>query len=168
MVVIRPTRKLHRMLPLTHGAGTSDTALGDWYVNRLIVNRQPLLLLVSANSLLPILLPARNVRNLPAQIGDTVARRLARLGVPQPLIDVECRAMAPVYIGATLDRSVLGITVDFAKGVSYFLENGGDNAALEKAEDQLGRTPCYAGKAANRVIFPDRKAPALLAARWAN
>jgi len=31
-------------------AGTSDTALGDWYVNRLIVDRQPLLLLVSAAS----------------------------------------------------------------------------------------------------------------------
>jgi hypothetical protein len=137
-------------------------------VNRLIVNRQPLLLFVSAESLLPVLLPARNVRDLPAHIGDIVARRLARLRVPHALIDAERRAMAPVYIGATLDRSVLGIMVDFAKGVPHFLSRGFDNAAIARAEDQLGRTPCHAGKAADRVVFPDRKAPALLIAKWAN
>jgi hypothetical protein len=168
MVVIRPTRKLHHTLPVTHMAGASDTALGDWYVNRLVVDRQPLLLLVSAESLLPVLVRARHVRDLPTHIGDIVARRLGRLHVPQALIDAERRAMAPVYVGATVDRSVLGIMVDFAKGVSHFLARGFDNAALARAEDQLGRTPCHAGKATDRVIFPDRKAPGLLIAKWAD
>ena len=37
MVVIRPTRKLHSALPVMQNAGASDTALGDWYVNRVVV-----------------------------------------------------------------------------------------------------------------------------------
>jgi uncharacterized protein DUF6933 len=168
MVVIRPTRKLHRTLPVSQMAGASDTALGDWYVNRLVVDRQPLLLLVSAASLLPVLVRARNVRDLPTHIREIVARRLARLSVPEALIDDERRAMAPAYIGATVDRSVLGIMVDFAKGVSYSLASGFDDAALARVEAQLGRTPCHAGKAADRVIFPDRKAPELLIAKWSS
>jgi hypothetical protein len=168
MVVIRPTRNLQRTLPVSQMAGTSDTALGDWYVNRLIVDRQPLLLLVSAASLLPVLVRARNVRDLPTHIAEIVARRLARLRIPQALVDAEYRAMMPVHIGATVDRSVLGIMVDFAKGVPYFLADGFNDSALARVEDQLGRTPCHAGKAADRVIFPDRKAPELLTAKWAD
>jgi len=168
MVVIRPTRKLQRALPVSQIAGASDTALGDWYVNRLIVDRQPLLLLVSAASLLPVLVRARNVRDLPTDIGEIVARRLARLHVPHALIDAEHRAMTPVNIGATVDRSVVGIMVDFAKGVPYFLASRFDDGDLAQAEDQLGSTPCHAGKRADRVIFPDRKAPELLTVKWAH
>jgi hypothetical protein len=120
MVVIRPTRKLQSVLPLTTTPGTSDTALGDWYVNRLIVDRQPLLLLVSAASLLPALVRARHVRALPAQIEEIVSRRSSRLGIAASLIAAERRAMTPVRIGATADRSVLGIMVDFAKGLPYY------------------------------------------------
>jgi hypothetical protein len=76
--------------------------------------------------------------------------------------------MAPVNIGATVDRSVLGILVDFGKGVSYFLPSGFDDGTLVQAEDQLGSTPCHAGKAADRVIFPDQKAAELLIAKWAD
>lgn len=168
MVVIRPTRKLRTALPVTQMAGISDTALGDWYVNRLIVDRQPLLLLVSSASLLPMLVRARDVRELPTHIGDIVAHRLARLGVARSLIDAERRAMTPVQIGATIDRSVLGIMVDFAKGVPYYLEAGGWNdTALGVVEDRLAETPCRAGKPSDRVVFPERKAPELLAAKWA-
>lgn len=71
--------------------------------------RQPLLLLVSATSLLPALVRAQNVRALPTQIGDIVVERLTRLAIPQSLIEAERRAMATVHIGATVDRSVLGI-----------------------------------------------------------
>ena len=167
MVVIRPTRKLQKALPVTPTAGASDTALGDWYVNQLIVDRQPLLLLVSAASLLPALVRARNVRGLPTRIEDIVTRRLKRLGIAASLIDAERPAMAPVQIGATADRSVLGILVDFAKGVPYCLEAGWDDAALGVAEDRLAETPCHAGKTSDRVVFPEQKAPELLLAKWA-
>ena len=71
MVVIRPTRK-HRTLPVSQFTGASDTALSEWYVNRLVVDPQPLLLLVIAAALLPVLVRGRNVRDVPTH-GRNVA-----------------------------------------------------------------------------------------------
>ena len=168
MVVLRRTRKLQKPLPVSDTASAqSTTALGDWYVNRLSVDRQPLLLLVSALSLLPILIPARAVAQLPDRLADIVAARLRRLGVSSQLIDAEVRAMTPVTVGPTVDRSVLGIMVDFAKAVPHFLDPGNWNeTTLPFVEARLAETPCYAGRRFEDVVFPNRKAPALLAAEW--
>jgi len=167
MVMIRPTRKLQTALPVSPPPHRSDTALGDWYVNRLVVDRQPLLLVVSAASLLPMVVRARNVRTLPEQIGGLVANRLRRLKVDTPLIEAERRAMMAVRVGVTIERSVLGIMVDFAKGIPFLLRAGWDDAALETVEDALSRTPCHAVRAAHRVVFPDQKTHELLSAKWA-
>ena len=116
MVILRPTRKLNSLLPATEVIPTSsDTALGDWYVNRVVVDRQPLLLLVSSTSLLPMLIPAQNVRGLPARLAALVEARLRRCGLDDRTIAAETLAMASVAVGPTVDRSVLGIMVDFAK-----------------------------------------------------
>ena len=144
-----------------------DTALGDWYVNRLIVDRQPLLLLVSSTSLLPMLVPARDVRGLPDRLGALVASRLRRMGIEAEAIAREQRAMAPVVVAPTVDRSVVGIMVDFAKAVPFHLETGRWNVeSLAEVEDGLARTPCHAGRPGDGTIFPDQRAPALLRARW--
>ena len=46
MVVLRRTQKLSAALPLSEGHERhSDGALGDWFVNRVVVDRRPLLLL---------------------------------------------------------------------------------------------------------------------------
>ena len=117
----------------------SDTALGDWYVNRVVVDRRPLLLLTSSASLLPILIPARDVRGLPARLASVVAARLGRLGLDQQIIDAETGPMASVAIGPTVDRSVLGIMVDFAKGIPYHLEPGNWNdTSLTRVEGPAG------------------------------
>ena len=71
-----------------------------------IVNRQPLLLLVSSTSLLPILVPARDVRALPNPLVDLVRGR-QRCAVESSMIDAEVRAMEPVMVAPTVDRSVL-------------------------------------------------------------
>ena len=82
MVVLRATRKVLRTLPsITANDTASDTALGDWYVNRVVVDRQPLLLLVSSLSLLAIIAPARKVRDLPKRLPRVVVDRLLRLGI---------------------------------------------------------------------------------------
>lgn len=167
MVTLRPTRKLQSTLPpSTDALGSVDTALGDWYVNRLVVDRQPLLLLISATSLLPILIQARDVRRLPHRLPEIVATRLHRLGVSAPIIDAECRAMHPVLVGPTTDRSVVGIMVDFAKGVPYYLDAGWDDRSLAFVEHRLAETPCHVGKASDRVVSPDVKAPELLTTKW--
>ena len=75
--------------------------------------------------------------------------------------------MGPVAIGPTLDRAVLGIMVDFAKAVPYYLESGEWNeSTLRLVEERLAETPCHASRAAGRVIFPEQKAPELLGGKW--
>ena len=168
MVILRPTRKLNSLLPATEVIPTSsDTALGDWYVNRVVVDRQPLLLLVSSTSLLPMLIPAQNVRGLPARLAALVEVRLRRCGLDDRTIAAETLAMASVAVGPTVDRSVLGIMVDFAKAVPYHLEPGQwGETTLRIVEERLAATPCHAALSWDRVIFPEKKAPEVLRAKW--
>jgi hypothetical protein len=168
MVILRRTRKLARALPATAKApDPSDTALCDWYVNRLVVDRKPLLILVSSTSLLPILISARDVASLPARLPALVRARLDRLGVSRPVIDAEMGAMQLVVTADTSNRSVTGVMVDFAQMVPYHLYAGRWNDdSLPHVESRLARTPCFAGKPADQVIFPDQAAPRLLAKRW--
>ena len=166
MVILRPTNKLRTFLPTSDVSGRSDTALGDWYVNRIVVGRQPLLLLVSSASLLPVVLPARDVRSLPHRLADVVASRLRRVGIEAETIDAEVRTMHPVCIAPTVNRSVLGIMVDFAKALPYFSGDLRTETGRAALEDWLARTPCHAGSSGDRVVFPDRKAPDLLRTAW--
>lgn len=168
MVILRRTQKLANALPVSDSvAAHSDTALGDWYVNRLIVDRRPLLLFVTSRGLLPTLLPARDVAGLPDRLADLASARLRRLGIAQPIIDAEVASMSPVAVDVTIDRSVVGIMIDFAKSVPYHLERGAwDESTLAFVEARLARNPCHAGKRDEDVVFPDQKAPELLLARW--
>jgi hypothetical protein len=168
MVVLRRTRKLERLLPLSATrAPQSDAALGDWYVNRLTVDRRPLLLLVSSHGLLPALVSARDVRSLPDRLPDIVSLRLRRLAVAPSLVSAEVAAMEPVVVGPTVDRSVIGIMVDFAKSIPFHLEPGAwDETTLPFVEERLAETPCHAGRRFEDVVFPERKASELLLARW--
>jgi hypothetical protein len=168
MVILRATKRLSSALPAGRTLPAySDTALGDWYVNRLLVDRRPLLLLVSSASLPALLVPARDVRSLPDRLPALVDERLRRLGIGNRAIAAELQAMDPVLVGPTADRSVIGIMVDFARAVPYYLESGQwTDATLRLVEDRLAETPCHAGSSEDRVIFPERKAPDLLRAKW--
>ena len=168
MVFLRPTRKLHALLPPGPAAPTaSDAALGDWYVNRIVVARRPLLLLVSSTSLFPILTPAQDVRALPARLPGLVENRLRRYDIDPAAIAAEVKAMAPIAIAPTADRSVLGTMTDFAFNVSYHLDGATwDDDDLIPVEESLAEMPCRAGRPRDQVIFPDRKAPELLHAKW--
>ncbi len=170
MVVLRATQKVLRTLPPpspTHDA--SDTALGDWYVNRIVVDRRPLLLLVSSRSLLALLEPARNVRALPSRLATMVAQRLRHLGITSELIDAEVTAMKPVLVGPTRDRSVLGSIVDFAKSIPFYLTRGDwDTTTLPFVEARLGEMPCRVTGRFEDTIFPSRMALQLLEERWSS
>lgn len=167
MVIIRPTKKLHSQLRICEVSGKSDSALGDWYVNRVVVARQPLLLLVSASSLLPMVVPARDVRSLPDRLPALVEARLQRLGVDAHLIAAELRSMVPVATAATVDRSILGTLNDFAKAMPYYLDSATPAPkSLAGLEAWLAQTPCHSASIGDRVVFPDRKARDVLGARW--
>lgn len=168
MVVLRRTQKLAAQLPASADAfPSSDTALGDWYVNRIVVDRKPLLLLASSRSLLAIITPARDVGSLPSRLPSLVAQRLKRMRIPDGLIAAEVAAMAPVGVAKTADRSVVGILVDFAFMIPFHLERGGwDETTLPFIEAQLAKNPCFAGRPGDQTVFPEQATPALLASRW--
>jgi hypothetical protein len=168
MFVLRATQKVLRTLPQSaEDADISDTALGDWYVNRIVVDRQPLLLLVSSNSLLAMLTHARDVKTLPSRVSELLVNRLRRMGIDEHLIRAEIQAMGVAVVGRTLDRSVTGQMVDFAKAVPYYIPVGEqDGSTLRFAEDRLGETPCRCGRSDAETIWPARDAARLLAERW--
>ena len=114
-----------------------------------------------------MLIPARDVRGLPGRLVTLVEARLKRFGIDARMIAAETQAMASVTIGPTVDRSVLGIMVDFAKAVPYHLEPGEwKEGTLQSVEDRLAKTPCHAARSFERVIFPEKKAPEVLRAKW--
>jgi hypothetical protein len=168
MVVLRRTQKLAAQLPASAEVLlSSDTALGDWYVNKIVIDRKPLLLLASAKSLIAILIPARNVRSLPSRLPDLVAQRLRRMKIPDKLIEAEVAAMAPVRVSKTADRSVVGILVDFAFMIPFHLERGAwDETTLPFVEAKLASNPCFASGPFKDVVVPDAATAALLASRW--
>lgn len=168
MVILRGTKKVLRSLPPpVDPTEESTTALGDWFVNRIVVDRQPLLLLLSAKSLLAALVPARDVRGFPDRFPEVVADRLLRLGIEQRLVDLEVHTMSPVAIAKTNDRSVLGFMNDFSKAVPFYLDpRYWDAASLQTVEARLGKTPCHASKGLANSFFPDKKTKELLVAKW--
>jgi hypothetical protein len=168
MVVLRATQKVLRLLPAPGtNPGASDTALGDWYVNRIVIAHQPLLLIVSATSLLAIIEPARDVRALPLRLPRIVAARLKRLGIEGAVVAAEFAAMSGVLVAKTTDRSVTGQMVDFALRLPYWLpENACSARDLHVAEDRLAEMPCRASGTSEKVIIPLETAVDLLASTW--
>jgi len=168
VVVLRATQKVLRTLPQSaRESDVSDTALGDWYLNRIVVDRQPLLLLVSSKSLLSILAPARDVKTLPERLAGIVAERLRRLDVNASVVASEVEATGAVRVGKTLDRSVTGQLVDFAKAIPYYLPvEGWDATTLRVAEERLAETPCRSSRRFDEVIFPRETAIRLLESTW--
>ena len=168
MLVLRATQKVLRLLPQSAGdEDVSDTALGDWYINRTVIDRQPLLLCVSSNSLLALLTPASDVKSLPGRFPKLVAQRLELLGIDAYLIASELTAMQDVRVGRTLDRSVLGTMVDFAKVLPYYLtHNTRDTMDFRLAERRFSETPCRCGS--RNAIWPHSETLRLLTVRWQN
>lgn len=168
MVFLRATRQVLSKLGKSSAAdAASDTALGDWFVTQLFVDRKPLLLLISSLSYLAIITPARGVADLPARLPDLVSARLRRLGTPAPQVAAEVALMTPVRVGPTNDRSVNGILTNFAREVPYHLPvRGWDLTSLPFVEARLAENPCHAGRRWEEVIAAERKAPELLAKKW--
>jgi hypothetical protein len=168
MVVLRATQKVLKLLPEPSGSAvTSTTAPGDWYINRIVVDRYPLLLLVSSRSLLSVITPARDVKGLPQRLAALVEERLRRLGANERDLASEVDATSAVTVAKTEDRSVVGQLIDFAKAIpSYLPESGWSEDELKVVEDRLAETPCRASGPSQSVIFPHETALGLLEGAW--
>lgn len=144
MVVIRCTQKLlKRFEPSRSREALSTTRLGDWSANLLGVRQQRFVLLVSARSRLPVLLPARDVKHIAEHLARVLATPLPALGVPALAIRRELAEMDESVIASTNNRSVLGSVNDFAKAAKWRLSEEPDTDLIAMAL-WLSETPILA------------------------
>jgi len=141
MVTIRITSKVASKLKvqLGHAESQSTGKLGDWYVNLLIIKRQHLLLAVSERTLLPIVMPARDLKLFPLRLSHDLELLLQQLGVPKKEIEAETREMLRWTFAKTASRQVLGSMNDFANLLDAYVDDG---APLLQQSLRLGRAPC--------------------------
>ena len=157
VVVIRCTKKLLRRVgPPALVVERSTTRLGDWYANLVGVGPQRFVLLVSERARLPVVLRARDVRNLRKHLPPAVGEVLAGLGVSVTDIAQEIAEMQEAAIATTASRSVIGSMNDFSKAISWRIRDEPDADLIAMAL-WLAETPILVldGKS------PDQLAPAL-------
>jgi hypothetical protein len=139
MIVLRCTQTLLRRLHQTpvEEAPTSSTVLGDWYANVLWVYRKPLVLAVSARTLLPVLVPAREPVSLGPRLAEALGHMLAALGIPAQRVEEEQRHMARIAFARTNSRQILGTLNDFDR-----MLDPAPGQSLLSAALQLAKAPC--------------------------
>jgi len=140
VVVLRCTQKLFRRLGRAPAddVPTSSTVLGDWYASIVWVHRKPLVLSVSARTLLPVLLPARDLASLGTRLVAATGQILAVLGIPAHRIQEEQRHMGQIVFARTISRQILGTMNDFYRMLEPAPDQSLISAALELAEAPCG------------------------------
>lgn len=200
MVVLHCTRKLLARFPPTLVPSTapgraaadpttsSTTRLGDWYANRLVVARRPLVLCAAERSLFAVVVPLAEARTLVPRWRQAVERRLLALGIDPAQVADELATMAEVRVvpasyGAggrapdepaqrgrarspSVGRRMVGMLTDMAwqcEGRTIWV--GGveqpDLAAMEAALDDLLCTPLAYRRPAEvtRELFAEERLP---------
>ena len=141
MITIRVTAKVAKRLkvPLDPSPQASTGSLGDWYVNYLIIRRQHLLLAVSEQTLLPVVMPARDLALFPMRLSHDLEALLGSLRIPEEKTRAETSEMNRWCFAKTASRQVLGSMNDFAHMLEAFMDDG---APLLKQALRLGQSPC--------------------------
>ena len=135
MITLRCTRKLLARAGVSGKIETTapTTVLGDWYANLVYARPQQLALCMNERSLLVVVLPAKDFKNVAPRFRAQVAALLMRIGVPAQAVAAEERAMSEFAFGPTANRKVLGCLNEAAFALSYELVNPrfGSLAAIE-------------------------------------
>jgi hypothetical protein len=142
---IRPTQPLLRRLgvrPNDADESAGTTALGDWFVRRLNVGRQRLLLCTSSRSLLTILIPARDLPTVSDRLRSAVGDLLFALGAPLDQVNRELGEMQQYAFRPSNDRSVIGSMTDMAYMAEGYLQHGSSPEHFVVVGMRLAQTPC--------------------------
>jgi len=105
------------------------------------MGRQPLVLAVSERSLLSLLMPARELDQLPGHLTRTLIEKLKRMEISETTIRQEVSKMDPLIYAKTASRSVLGSMNDFTDMVKFTHHVRPDWNLLDWM-DYLGEVPC--------------------------
>ncbi len=152
MLVLRCTRKLlHRLKAATPEPTPSSTWLGDWYGNPVSVGHERLILCVSEKTLLPVIIPARDLRSFGARLATAAAEVLRSLCVTDTLVRAEIDRMAPIAFAPTNSRVVLGSMTDFACLLRAHLDPG---RALLNVSLALAKALCTRSTATAPIAQP--------------
>ncbi len=158
MFVLRCTQKLLKRVGAPNaGDAVSATRLGDWFANLVVVDRRPYVLLVSERSRLPVVVPARRVKQLGEHLPSILEEVLKTLGLPASAIRREVEEMRDNVVAPTNSRSVLGTLNEFAFMLQDRLREEPD-ADLVAVAAWLSETPITA----LGDFFPDLQTRALL------
>lgn len=110
------------------------TALGNWYANIVFARPEQLVVCISERTLLPVVVPAKDIKRLPQRISTAVLEMLKAIGVPDEEVMAELSEMQEVCFAKTADRRVLGALNDFV----FHLQHGvGSHANLNLHERAL-------------------------------
>jgi hypothetical protein len=143
VVVMRCTRKLLARLgtPPVVASGRSTTILGDWYADLLYLRPRQLVLLVNAETRLPLLVEARESQMLFVRVCDALATVLGLMGIPATKIQREIAQMGSVQVASTASRSVLGTMNDFRFELEATMAMRGGRTLVDWSL-ALAETPC--------------------------
>ena len=158
MFKLHCTKKLlDRIKPEIVAPEQSDTSLGNWYATILFWKPQ-VALLVSEQTLLPVLMPLAPAATLARRFPSQLALVLKEQGVPSEFIAQEVWRMDQVRYAKTANRSVVGILIEFVKQAEFWLAayayEKADGDDLLAISAKLAETPCsplYKGP-----VSPDR------------
>jgi hypothetical protein len=127
MLTLRCTQKLLKRIRLNvadlKGTVTLEptTALGDWYANLLLIQRQQLVMLVSERSRLCVLTTARDMDRLRQRFEHALMDLLRDIDIPEEALLRESGAMERMCYGLTTGtstgRSVLGSINDYTNAL---------------------------------------------------
>lgn len=162
VLIVRATAKLLKLVgrPSAGDGERGTTLLGPWYATALFW-RPRVVLLVNESTLLPVLMPLAPAATLPVRVADEVAAVLRAHRAPQAFVDAEADLMRDCRLGVTVNRSVVGVMVEFARLAEIYRADQPHPELLGLAL-RLATTPC--SPLYGRNISPDRELAAVLSA----
>ena len=116
----------------------STTRLGDWYANLMFLRPQWLILVASDRTLLPVVVPARDLPNVVPRIRESVAELLQAIGIGEADILAETAEMATVQFAKTASPRVLGVMNNMAFLLRHHLA---ETDSLLEVSLMLAETP---------------------------
>lgn len=143
MVIFRCTQKLAKKfkLPLEKDFNeTSTNILGDWYFNYFIFARKYYLLGVCEKSLLPVIIPAKEIKDFPARFSGELFQILDFIGIDKQKIDAETAEMQKIRFATTKSKIVLGCQNDCIRLLPHIFD-GAPNFNLFESSLTFAKMP---------------------------
>jgi hypothetical protein len=126
VIIVRPTASLAKRMKvkLKETDLKSDTKLGDWFCNDIVLDKKQFILCVSSASRLGIVIHAAPYSSFPLRIKDALSELLHAIGANAKDIQSEIEKMDDIVITKTNDKSILGTMKEHHLALEYFLYCG--------------------------------------------